>query len=112
MTDKEFSDAIKSSLDNSTDSLPENVREQLREARKIALAKRQASPVRKRWQIAASAIAASVLVALILPSIVQTPAPEETLDTLTYLDVDPEMLELMDLLIEFGDLADAGNDAI
>lgn len=88
----EFEKALAASLRQSSEQLPEATVKALDQRRAQALSSR----VTKRWQIP-SAVAATVLGAVVLIN-TYTPHSSEPVDDLAYWQVEPDMLETMDML--------------
>lgn len=103
--DQELADNIKHTLDKSLLDIDDETRLQLQQARQVALAKamqRKKNTQRVAW--ITTAAAASIAAVIILPNaqLSSTQSPES--DDLSYLQVDPQLLEDMDMLMAMGEV--------
>ncbi|GAB1267444.1 hypothetical protein NBRC116493_06970 [Aurantivibrio infirmus] len=106
-----FARNIANSLDDSLLSIDSDTLKELKEKRDIALAQKKSPRINSPYVW--SGIAAAVIVAIALPIYFnQSSQNELEHDIASYYDVDPEMLEMMDMLLVLGDLIEEDPDAI
>lgn len=103
--DQELADNIKHTLDKSLLDIDDETRLQLQQARQVALAKamqRKKNTQRVAW--ITTAAAASIAAVIILPNAQLSSTKSPEFDDLSYLQVDPQLLEDMDMLMAMGEV--------
>jgi len=106
-------------LDHSVMQLEPTEVDQLVQARRQALLAKISSPAQSKQQLLIwPSIAAAFLLAVVAPLLFRDAnirgdiLDDPQLELLSYYDVDPEMLEVMDILLAMGELAEDEPDAI
>lgn len=103
--DQELADSIQQTLDKSLLDIDDETRLQLQQARQAALAvtmQRKKNTQRVAW--ITTAAAASIAAVIILPNMHLSSTQSPEVDDLSYLQVDPQLLEDMDMLMAMGEV--------
>lgn len=103
--DQELADNIQQTLDKSLLDIDDETRLQLQQARKAALAvtmQRKKNTQRVAW--ITTAAAASIAAVIILPNVQLSSTQPPEFDDLSYLQVDPQLLDDMDMLMAMGEV--------
>lgn len=103
--DQELADSIQQTLDKSLLDIDDETRLQLQQARQTALAvtmQRKKNTQRVAW--ITTAAAASIAAVIILPNMHLSSTQSPEVDDLSYLQVDPQLLEDMDMLMAMGEV--------
>jgi len=103
--DQTLANCITQTLDKSLLDIDEETRLQLQQARQKALlaaVQRKKNTQRVAW--VTTAAAASIAAVIILPNMQLSVTPSPEFDDLSYLQVDPQLLEDMDMLMVMGEV--------
>lgn len=103
-----FDQQLSDTLDKSVSALDEETLQKLLAAKTAALATATPNKGINRWPPLAFAASVLLCLSVFLFLQAQTAVEPGYFDELSYIDVDPDMLESMDMLLALDELAEAG----
>lgn len=108
LNDAQLTEQVCNALDASIDATPSDTEQTLSDMRRKALQQSVQRKPRRTRPVYLTAVAAALLAIIVFP-LINNPVEEPAL---TYLDVDPDMLAMMDMLIILEELDVDASDAI